>query len=164
MLATLAITTSCIAADAVPLKIHMISGSKEYKSEESLTKLQKHLEGAYKVTITASWAADSGAELPNAEQIKDADVLIVFTRRMKLPEAQLALVRAHWESGKPVVGIRTASHAWSNEENATFDRKVLGGNHNSHLQDEAVSVAATDAAQRPSHPQRHRHLDQPKAL
>ena len=133
-------------AEDAPLRVHMISGSKEYKSEESLQKLQKHLEGSYKVSVTASWAADQGTELPNADKIKDADVLVVFTRRMKLPEAQLALVRAHWESGKPVVGIRTASHAWSNEENATFDRKVLGGNHNSHLKDEAVAVAATDAA------------------
>lgn len=144
--AILALTASALAAEPAPLKIHMISGSREYKSEESLKNLQKHLEDSYKVRITASWATDSGAELPNAERIKEADVLLVFARRMKLPEAQLALLRAHWESGKPVVAIRTASHAWSNQENATFDRKVLGGNFTGHLKDEPVAVVATDAA------------------
>ena len=150
VLAVFVICTQVIAAEPAPLKIHLISGSKEYKSEESLKKLQKHLEGSYKVVIAASWGADQGGELPNGDKIKDADVLVVFTRRMKLPEAQLALVRAHWEAGKPVVGIRTASHAWSDEENANFDRKVLGGDHNSHLKDEPVSVVPTqDSTEHP---------------
>ena len=143
-LVALMICSPVRAAEPAPLRIHLISGSKEYRSEESLKKFQKHLERSYRVIITASWGADQGSELPNADKIKDADVLVVFTRRMKLAEAQLALVRAHWEAGKPVVGIRTASHAWSDQENVTFDRKVLGGDHNSHLKDEPVSVVTTD--------------------
>jgi len=34
----------------------------------------------------------------------------IFARRMKLPEDQMKPIRAHWEAGRPLVGIRTASH------------------------------------------------------
>jgi hypothetical protein len=45
------------------------------------------------------------------DALKNADLLLLFARRMKLPEDQMKLIRAHWEAGRPIVGIRTASHA-----------------------------------------------------
>jgi len=79
--------------------------------------------------------------------------MIVFARRLKLPEEQMKTVRAHWESGKPVIGIRTASHAWGDKENpdnATFDRQVLGGHYLGHYGDEKVEV--THAPAQSTHP------------
>lgn len=44
--------------------------------------------------------------------LKDADLLILFSRRRFLPEAQMAAVRTHLDAGKPLLGIRTANHAF----------------------------------------------------
>lgn len=134
-------------ADERPLVIHMISGAKEYDSQGSLKILQKHLEEKYRVAISASWVHDGATNLPNLDKIPEADLLVVYARRMKLPEEQMAVVRKHWESGKPVVGIRTASHAFTREENRHFDHKVLAGNYQGHYgnNDVKVSVVAEHA-------------------
>jgi type 1 glutamine amidotransferase len=134
-------------AGAEPLRIHIISGSKEYESQASLQPFQAWLSATYDVSITASWVSDGAQDLPEIEKIAETDLLLVFCRRLKLPEAQMALVRAHWEAGKPVVGLRTASHAFSREENETFDRKVLGGNYNGHYG--ATPVAVKNVADHP---------------
>ncbi|MEK6235273.1 MAG: ThuA domain-containing protein, partial [Planctomycetales bacterium] len=47
---------------------------------------------------------------------------------------------------KPVVGIRTASHAFGNDDNQIFDRKVLGGNYSGHFGGEAVIVSTAENA------------------
>jgi type 1 glutamine amidotransferase len=134
------------ATGAEPLKIHLISGSGEYKSEASLKALQKELEEKYSAKITASWVKDGAKELPDADSIPQADLLIVFARRLKLPPEQMAIIRKHWEAGKPVVGIRTASHAFENADNAVFDRQVLGGNYQGHFGGEPVKVVAAESA------------------
>ena len=138
------------AAPLTPLRIHVISGSKEYRSEESLKPFCADLEKHYKVTVTASWGQDGGDHLDNLDALAKADVLLLFARRMKLPEAQMKLIRAHWEAGKPIVGIRTASHAFSDAENETWDRNVLGGRHASHWADEPVKV--TNKPDQSDHP------------
>jgi type 1 glutamine amidotransferase len=109
------------------LKIHLL-GAGEYKPVESLTAFKAHFEKDFRVECTTSFGKD-GKSLPNLEQLKDADVMVVFLRRMNLPEEQMALIRAHWEKGKPIVAMRTASHAFQPDDNAIFDRKVLGGNY-----------------------------------
>ena len=141
-----------LTAFAAPLRVHLISGSKEYASEPSLKEFAVHL-GTRGVECTASWAQDGGTTLPNIEALAAADVMLVFARRLKLPAEQMAVVRAHWEAGKPIVGIRTASHAWGDKENpdnAIFDRKVLGNHYLGHFGDEPVSVSA--APTQASHP------------
>ena len=128
-----------------PLKVHFVSGSKEYGSEPSLKTYEEHLEGQYKIEVTASWVRDGAKDLPAVESVPEADVLLVFARRMKLPEDQMAVLRAHWEAGKPVVGLRTASHAFGREDNEVFDRRIMGGNYIGHFGNEPVRVAVTEA-------------------
>lgn len=129
-----------LCASAEPLKIHIISGSKEYKSQDSLRPFQEHLTQTYDITVTGSWVSDGAKDLPEIDKIADCDLLLVFCRRLKLPDAQMKLVRAHWEAGKPVIGLRTASHAFSREENKIFDLKVLGGNYTGHYGDTPAVV------------------------
>lgn len=69
----------------------------------------------------------------------DADALFVSLRRRGLPAAQLAGIRKFVESGRPVLGIRTASHAFDPKKPAageatwpTFDRDVFGGWYQNH--------------------------------
>jgi type 1 glutamine amidotransferase len=113
--------------EPAPLKIHML-GAGEYKPVESLTAFKKYLEANYRVECTTSFGKD-GKSLPNVEALKNADVMIVFLRRMNLPEEQMAIIRDHWEKGKPIVALRTASHAFQPADNEVFDRKVLGGDY-----------------------------------
>lgn len=132
---------------AEPLKIHLISGSAEYKSEASLREFSAHLQQLGFV-CTASWGQDKGRSLPNLEALPAADLMIVFARRLALPAGQMKLIRAHWEAGKPVLGIRTASHAWGekdNPDNAVFDRQVLGNHYTGHYGNEPVAVAPVAA-------------------
>ena len=142
---------AAVVDPAAPLTIHVISGSKEYQSEASLKPFVADLEKQYRVTITASWGTDGGETLANVDALKNAELLLIFTRRMKLPEEQLKPIRAHWEAGRPIVGIRTASHSFQQEDNDVFDRKVLGGSHQSHWGDEPVKVSnQPDQAEHPA--------------
>ncbi len=138
LLVVLSFFSKSIAAEKI--HIHFISGAREYKSEECLKAFIPWLENRYSVKSTVSWGHDGIKSLDNLEQINDADVLFVFTRRMDLPEAQMKLIRAHWESGKAIVGVRTASHAFQSADNELFDRKVMGGNYQGHFGGEPVRV------------------------
>ena len=134
------------AEDPKPLHIHFLSGSKEYQSEPSLKAfigdLQKRYQG---VTCTASWGKDKGKSLDNLEELKKADLMVVFCRRQNLPEEQMAIIRAHYEGGKPVLGIRTASHPFQQKDNEHFDRKVLGNNYAGHYGNEEFVVKNEEA-------------------
>ncbi len=44
--------------------------------------------------------------------LKQADLLILFSRRRFLPKQQMDAVRGHLHAGKPLLGIRTANHAF----------------------------------------------------
>ena len=50
---------------------------------------------------------------PGLEVLKEADLLVIFFRRRALSPEQLGLIRGHLKAGKPLVGIRTANHAFS---------------------------------------------------
>jgi type 1 glutamine amidotransferase/nicotinamidase-related amidase len=75
-----------------------------------------------------------------AEALDKADLLVVSMRRRALPQKDLEAVRRFLAAGKPVVGIRTASHAFDlkgkiPEGHAVwpkFDPEVLGGNYSGH--------------------------------
>lgn len=80
--------------------------------------------------------------LPGLEALADADLMFVSVRRQILPEAQLARIRGYCERGGPVVGIRTASHAFAprgvfgvpkgHAAWPEFDPEILGGHYEGH--------------------------------
>jgi len=148
--ALLLLAFATAAPSAEPLRIHMISGSGEYKSEPSLKKLIEDLEAEYRIECTASWGRDGAKELDNLQPLADADLMLIFARRMKLGEEQRELIRRHGEQGKPVIGIRTAGHAFPQEDNELFDRKVLGGHYSGHYGKEPVEVK--NVAEAADHP------------
>ena len=112
-----------------PLKLCMISGSFEYDSEESLTIFRKYMEQNCGVqpTMIIYKTEDDNQSL---EPLDDADVLLVFTRRLNTAGEELERFKAYCAQGRPVVGVRTASHAFQNW--LPFDKEVLGGNYNGH--------------------------------
>jgi len=70
----------------------------------------------------------------------DAEAAVVFVRRRALPGEQMKLLRGFVASGRGVVGIRTASHAFALRGEVPaglavwpeFDGEVLGGNYHGH--------------------------------
>ena len=55
------------------------------------------------------------------EALKDADLLVLFSRRRFPPKEQMAVIRAHLNRGRPLLGIRTANHAFIPKPTDTID-------------------------------------------
>ncbi len=112
-----------------PLKICMLSGSLEYESDKSLPLLIDYLQEHYSVdcTLLKRKAKD---DLPGLNALDSCDVMLLFTRRMTIDGEQLKKVKEYCLSGNPIVGIRTASHAFQNW--LELDKLILGGNYQGH--------------------------------
>ena len=125
----LALQTAGAAESARQQAIVLISGEYEYDSARTLP--------AFKQYLATNYAFDciylertKGEEIPGLDALEKADLAIIFVRRMTLPEEQLGKIRKFIESGKPLIGLRTASHAFENWKE--WDRDVLGGNYHNH--------------------------------
>ena len=80
-----------------------------------------------------------GNEFTNWQKIAEADLLFVSARRRTPELPMLEAIRHHLEAGKPLVGIRTASHSFAakppDAEHGAwdhFDRDVLGAQYEGH--------------------------------
>ena len=115
-----------------PLRVCLVSGSLEYESDASLAKFQKHLESHYQAQCARAFIKTE-SDLPGLENLDTCDVMLLFTRRLKISGEQLERVKKYCLSGKPIVGIRTASHAFQNW--LDLDKEVLGGNYKGHYKE-----------------------------
>ncbi|MEO2088319.1 MAG: ThuA domain-containing protein, partial [Gemmataceae bacterium] len=111
------------------LRVALVSGSLEYKSDETLPLLQKLLEEKYPVECVRMFRK-TDEDIPGLDKLAGCDVAIFFTRRLTIDGEQLKAVKAYCESGKPVIGIRTASHGFQNW--LEMDKEVFGGNYKNH--------------------------------
>jgi putative membrane-bound dehydrogenase-like protein len=116
-------------AAGAPLKVCLVSGSLEYQSDESLAAFQKYLETNYPVKCTRAFRRTDD-DLPGLENLETCDVMLLFTRRLTISGAQLERVKRYCRAGKPIVAVRTASHAFQNW--LALDKEVLGGNYKNH--------------------------------
>lgn len=142
-------------------RLVMLVGEREYKTNESLaTFAAKHLGHDYSVEFAHASEADRNDFPGAAEAIAEADVLLVSVRRRALPPAQMAALRKYVKSGKPIVGIRTANHAFSlrgKEPPAglklweNFDAEIIGGNYTNHHGEgpDVVVIVAKNSANHP---------------
>jgi nicotinamidase-related amidase len=129
-------------------KVAILIGDDEYKTEVTLPAFVKSdLEPlGLDVTIIHADSQDKNSFPGMAAAIKQADVVLVSVRRRLPPKADLDALREHVAVGKPLVGIRTACHAWclrTEKENAAaaaagrgvwseFDPEVFGGHYTNH--------------------------------
>jgi rhodanese-related sulfurtransferase len=133
------LSSSLFAASAPsPARIVLISGEYEYFSSNSLPAFKQFLETNYHFDCTFLQRTE-GNDIPGLEALERADLAIVFIRRMTLPEDQLARVKKYLASGKPLIGLRTASHAFENWKE--WDHEVLGGNYHMHHGNALVATA-----------------------
>ncbi len=147
------------SANSQPLVVFMI-GESEYQTEQTLPKFaEQFLQNDYRVEYVLENPVKEH-DFENIERINDADVLVISVRRKTLPTAQLATIRRFVAAGKPVMGIRTASHAFSlrsgdapvgSDQWLSFDADVFGGNytgHHAHGLSSTITLAPS-AAQHP---------------
>ena len=109
--------------------IVLISGDDEYRSEEALPQLGKILavHHGFKCTVLFPVDPKSGEivpsyqnNIPGLEALKDADLMIVALRFRDLPDEQMKHIDDYLKTGKPVIGMRTATHAFNIKGNKTF--------------------------------------------
>lgn len=122
-------------------QLTMIIADDEYKTEETLPLFAaKHLNQTFRVTI--AYGSDRERHrILSLEDVQSADALLISVRRRWLPTEDLALLRQFVAAGKPMIGIRTASHAFSMRSGnppegyaqwPEFDAEVWGGNYTNH--------------------------------
>lgn len=162
--------------------IVLVSGDEEYRSEEALPQLAKILSQHHGFTCTVLFAQDPDHpgiidpnyinNIPGTEQLDSADLMILFTRFRALPNEQMEAFERYLMAGKPVLAIRTATHAFNftdttsqwrhwgnyfNEEGHPWDggfgRLVLGErwhtHHGHHKHQSTRGMIAPEAADHP---------------
>jgi type 1 glutamine amidotransferase len=131
----------------------------EYKTEQTLTEwAQVHLARDFRVSIVYGDGKNPGI-VPGLEVLDDADGLLVSVRRKPMRGTDLDRVRAFVASGRPVLGIRTASHAFCLREGAPgpelqewpeFDAQVFGGNYTGHHPNDWITGVSVAPGEYPS--------------
>ena len=161
-------------------RIVLISGDEEYRSEEALPQLGKILARHHGFQCTVLFAIDPGTgiinpnrtdNIPGLEALRTADLMVLFTRFRALPDRQMQWIDEYLKKGKPVIGIRTATHAfnfsspgsyshYSNDYKGGFTawrggfgRLVLGEkwirHHGHHKQESTCGVIDPSASEHP---------------
>ena len=119
--------------------IVLVSGDDEYRSEEACPQLAKILskQHGFKCTVLFSIDPETGFIKPNhdektpddtpgIEALKTADLMIVALRFRNFPDDQMQHFVEYVESGKPVIGLRTSTHAFSIPSNSKFSKYSHG--------------------------------------
>ena len=108
------------------MRVVFVAGDEEYRSEEALpmlARLMSEHHGFECVVLfsqdpeTGEIDPDNSSNIPGLHLIEDADLLVLQLRFRELPDADMAHLMKHVEKGKPLVGIRTTTHAFNYNEN-----------------------------------------------
>ncbi|MCB1120170.1 MAG: ThuA domain-containing protein [Verrucomicrobiae bacterium] len=104
----------------------LIAGDEEYRSEEAMPQLAKILSQHHGFTCTVLFSQDPEkpgivdpnhqTNIPNTAALNNADLMIIGTRFRNLPDEQMKPIDDFLKAGKPVIGLRTATHAFKIDE------------------------------------------------
>lgn len=106
--------------------IVFVSGDEEYRSEEALPMLAQILSQRYGFTCTVLFPIDPRdgsidamypSNIPGLQALQHADLMFIFTRFRELPDDQMKYIDEYLKAGKPVIGLRTATHAFYYKKN-----------------------------------------------
>jgi len=135
--------------------IVLIAADQEYRSEYSMPMLAKILAKHHGFHCTVLFSQNENNEvdptkkiryedktvihnIPGLEFLEKSDLVIFFSRLITLPPDQLEHIYHYLDSGKPIIGIRTANHGFLGFEykkegkKVDFGEDVLGGSFRSH--------------------------------
>ena len=139
------------------LRAAFITAENEYRANQRLPEWAHDLAMQYDIAcdFALGLAKEAGPKRHNIaglECLENADVAVLFVRRRALRTDQMQYLRDYLGRGRPLVGIRTASHAFDPKGQAppgtvfktvggvpqslvdwpAFDHEVLGGNYQGH--------------------------------
>ncbi len=106
--------------------IVFLTGDEEYRSEEGLTQLAKILavRHGFKCTVLYSINRNDGTidpntpdNIPGMEALTTADMMVMLLRFRELPDNQMKYFVDYVNSGKPILGLRTSTHAFAYNKN-----------------------------------------------
>jgi type 1 glutamine amidotransferase len=109
----------------------LVSGDEEYRSEEALPQLARILSERHGFKCTVLFAIDptDGTvnpevtdNIPGLEALKTADLMILFTRFRDLPDEQMQHIQSYVDSGRPIIAMRTATHAFAPKKNKAWQK------------------------------------------
>ena len=159
-------------------QIVLVAGDDEYHSEEGLPQLAKILAFRHGFTCTVLFSIDPDTgtidpharrNIPGLAALQTADLLILLIRFRDLPDDQMQHIVNYVDSGRPIIGLRTATHAfeiktspayarysWDSNSagwNGGFGRRILGetwiAHHAQHGKESTRGVIAPGAADSP---------------
>ncbi len=155
--------------------IVFLTGDEEYRSEESMPQLAQILakHHGFKCTVLFAIDKEDGTinpqqldNIPGLEHLKTADLMVIFTRFRDLPDEQMKHIVDYINSGKPILGLRTSTHAFRFQNHKTykefdyrgqfdggFGRKVLGetwvAHYGRHQRESTRGLVAKDFQDHP---------------
>ena len=136
--------------------IVFLAGDHEYRSEETLPALARILAKHYGFKCSVFFTTDpktgfiepGSSNISGLDALKTADLFVVFLRFQDFPDDQMQQIVDYLDRGGPVVGFRTATHAfqikrpdakfrkfdWQNKDDypGGFGRQILGETWVSH--------------------------------
>jgi len=152
--------------------IVFVTGEESYRSEESMPLMAKILSKHHGFKCTVLFAIDpkDGTinplvkdNIPGLEALETADLMVAFLRWRELPDDQMKRIIDYTDSGKPIVGIRNATHPFryakrpdspyarydsgSKEPQGGWGRAVLGETWVSHYGKNLVESTRCDPAE-----------------
>ena len=150
----------CLAGETRRPKLVRLIAGQSYATDRTLPAFaERFLALQFEVAVADGAMAHPAHEFANFDHVTDADVLLVSVWRRAPPKRQLDVIRRHVAAGKPVVGIATASHAWTPRKGATlaagaatwpeWDAEVIGGTYTGHR---PAKLVTTVTALAPNHP------------
>jgi type 1 glutamine amidotransferase len=100
--------------------IVFLAGDHEYRSEEALPALARILARHYGFKCSVFFTTDpktgfiepGSSNISGLEALKTADLMVIFLRFQDFPDAEMKHIVDYVDRGGPVVGFRTATHAF----------------------------------------------------
>ncbi len=142
----------------------IISAEREYKAALSMPVFADQLQRRYgfHCDIVQGNAGDDEIDrnyIAGMEELAQADLAVVFVRRRAFAADQMKYLRHYLDKGGPLIGLRTASHAFDTRGKVSnghadwrkFDPEVLGGNYHGHY-GSGVETTVTAAVGASKHP------------
>ncbi|MEN9733171.1 MAG: hypothetical protein RLZ45_1166, partial [Verrucomicrobiota bacterium] len=104
----------------------------------------------YPVSVVQAAPKEGDSGFTNITALRDADLVVVSVRRRAPPTELITLLKQHLAAGKPIVGIRTASHAFDTQANGpgtavwpTFDVDAFGARYSGHYNNKPPAAPHT---------------------
>lgn len=156
----LGLLLACTASAAdTRKKLVMLIAEPEYETAKTLPEFAaQFLEKDFNVVYATGSTAEGQNSFEHIDDVATADVILISVRRRTPPKAQMDIIRAYIAKGKPVIGIRTASHAFVMRTGKPadgladwpgWDAEIFGGHYTNH---HAHGPIATIKADLPTHP------------